>query len=118
MYAKNASCTFCVGSEAVAACIAGPNGQAQLSYSYNQEGKRNIPLGPINPSDAQLLSSSVTESSIYCRFSQAINPTTNPSLPNLKQPFQLLVARGPVQSNGQLGRHSSRQPTSFMTQMA
>uniref|UniRef100_A0A914PKP0 DOMON domain-containing protein n=1 Tax=Panagrolaimus davidi TaxID=227884 RepID=A0A914PKP0_9BILA len=107
-----------MGNEPVAACIVTPNGQAQLSYSFNQEGRRNVPLGPINPTDSQLLSSSVTPNSIYCKFSQSIIPTTNQALPNLQRPYNLLLARGPIQPNGQLGRHTDRQALSTMTSMA
>uniref|UniRef100_A0AC35GJ25 DOMON domain-containing protein n=1 Tax=Panagrolaimus sp. PS1159 TaxID=55785 RepID=A0AC35GJ25_9BILA len=85
-----------MGNEPVAACIVTPNGQAQLSYSFNQEGRRNVPLGPINPSDSQLLS----------------------TLPNLQRSYNLLLARGPIQANGQLARHTDRQALSTMTSMA
>uniref|UniRef100_A0A914YSI5 Ferric-chelate reductase 1 n=1 Tax=Panagrolaimus superbus TaxID=310955 RepID=A0A914YSI5_9BILA len=106
-----------MGEEPVVACVSNPNGNTLLSYSYNQ-GKSNHPNVGVDKSDAELIESVVTDAVIYCKIRQAVTPT-NEALPNLSSNYQLLVARGPRQENGQLSYHSERQAiplfTNFMT---
>uniref|UniRef100_A0AC35FUB7 Uncharacterized protein n=1 Tax=Panagrolaimus sp. PS1159 TaxID=55785 RepID=A0AC35FUB7_9BILA len=87
-----------MGDEPVVACIANPNGNTLLSYSYNK-GKSNQPNVGVDKSDAELIESVVTDDVIYCKIRQATQPS-NEALPNLNSNYQLLVAHGPRQTNG------------------
>jgi hypothetical protein len=102
-----------MGDEPVVACIANPNGNTLLSYSYNK-GKSNQPNVGVDKSDAELLESVVTDDVIYCKIRQAVQPS-NDALPNLNSNYQLLVAHGPRQTNGQIGYHTDRQAIPSLT---
>uniref|UniRef100_A0A7E4UPX9 ascorbate ferrireductase (transmembrane) n=1 Tax=Panagrellus redivivus TaxID=6233 RepID=A0A7E4UPX9_PANRE len=94
-----------MGNEPVTACVASPNGSPELSFSFNK-GTNNVPIIGVSPNDGEILESKIVDGSIYCKIRQSIAPEDD-ALPDLKKPYQVLLARGPRQQDGRLQYHGS-----------